>query len=182
MLTNAQINRKIAGIAQSAKAARENVQIVLIEISAHAYVNGDVTLFQRLFDATSGMNRKRIVKWIKDYGFATLTSDGVFKLNKSMRKNSDFTDGDHVIRWLTDNAREWWADEETAAQVAKELDVAKRIKSLTSQVKNAREKNTVVKVDFTELRKAQEELNAALADAENLGETGDSRMADTAAH
>jgi len=182
MLTEKQIKVKIAGVARSTKAMRENVQEILINIAGHVYVHKDVTLYQSLFDATSGMNRKRIVKWIKDHGFANVSKDGKFTLNRTMHKESDFADGEHVVKWLTANAPEWWADEESAKKIAQELDVAKRIQSLAKQVKDARENNKVVKVDFAEFRKAQQELAAALEDAEKMSNVGDSRMIDATAN
>jgi len=166
MLTMSQINTKIAGIKKSATSLRDNVHIVLVNCAAHAYVHGDVTAYEKLFEATSGMNRKRMAKWIRDFGFANIQEDGSFKLNKRMRNQTDFADGDAVIDYLEENARAWYADEESASDIARELDVAARLKSLKSQVKNAASKNTVVKVDFPEIKTAMAELAEVLAEVD----------------
>jgi hypothetical protein len=166
MLTTKQLNTKIAGVRKSTASLRQNIHEILCNAAAHAYVHGDVTAFTRLFDAASGMNRKRIAAWVRDYGFAALQKDGTFKLNKSARKKADFPDGEALVTYLMDEVRPWYADEESAAQITKELDVAKRLTSLTSQIKHASEKNTVVKVDFQAVRKAMAELDDAMRAAD----------------
>lgn len=167
MHTVSELRKKIAGIRKSATTIRDNVQIVVIETAAHAYVHGDVSLFDELFDATSGLNRKSMAKWIHKYGFANLDAEsGTFKLNKKMRRETDFADGDAVIAWLTENAPKWYEAEESAKDIAKELDVVQRLKSLTSQVKNAPSKNTVVKVDFAKLRDTVAELGEAIREVD----------------
>lgn len=160
MLSQKQLNQKIAGIRRTTSALRENIHVVLCNAAAHAYVHGDVTSFSALFDATSGVNRKRIGSWVRDNGFATLQSDGSFKLNKSMRKKADFATGDAVVEYLTNEVPAWYVDEESATQVAKELDAVARIKSLTSQITKD---GTVVKnVDFAAYRAAIADLDAAI--------------------
>ena len=163
MLTSKELNAKIAGIRKSTAALRESIQIVLVNAAAHAYIHGDVTAYTRLIDATSGMNRKRIAVWVRDYGLAILQKDGTFSLNKTARAETDFADGDAMVTYLMDEARPWYADEETPAQIAKELDVAARLKALTSQIKNASQNNTVVKVDFKAAREAIAALETVLA-------------------
>lgn len=162
MLTSKQLNQKIAGIRKSTAALRESIQEVLCNAAAHAYVHGDVTAFTRLLDATSGMNRKLIAKWVHDYGFAILQKDGSFKLNVKARKEADFKDGDAVVEYLTDEARPWYADEASAADIARELNVAARIKSLASQIKNAANKNTQVTIDAGEINAAMAMLKEAI--------------------
>jgi hypothetical protein len=163
MLSVKQLNQKIAGIRRTTAALRENIHVVLCNSAAHAYVHGDVTAFTALFDATSGVNRKRIAAWVRDNGFATLQKDGTFKVNKTMRKEADFADGDAVVEYLTNEVPAWYVEEESAAQIVKELDAVARIKSLTSQIKNAGDHNTVVKVDFNAARAALAELQEVLA-------------------
>ena len=163
MLTSKELNAKIAGIRKSAKSLRDNIQVVLTNAAAHAYIHGDVTAYDKLFAATSGVNRKAIAKWIADNGFARLNADGTFKVNKAARKDADFPFGESVVEYLTNEVPAWYQSEESAAQIARELDAVARIKSLTSQVLNASKTNTVVKVDFAAARAVLEELQTALA-------------------
>ena len=162
MLTSKQINQKIAGIRRSTASIRKNVHVVLCNAAAHAYEHGDVTAFTRLFDATSGLNRKRITKWVHAYGFAVLQKDGSFKLNKSARKDADFANGEAVVAYLL-NATPWYADEEGAEAILKELDVAKRIEGLTKQIQDAANANRRVNIDVAGVNKALSGLRDVLA-------------------
>ena len=160
MLTIKQLNQKIAGIRTSANAIRNNVQEVLVSAAAHAYVHGDVSSLDKLYAATSGLNRKRIAKWVRDNGFAKLQADGTHKLNKSMRKKGEYPDGNALVEYLTNEVPAWYVDEESASQIVKELDAVARIKSLTSQITKD---GTVVKhVDFAAYRAAIADLDAAI--------------------
>ena len=140
MLTIKELNRKVSGIKKSATTIRDNVQVVLVNASAHAYEHGDVTVFTKLFDATTGLSKERIVKWVHDYGFARLQKDGTFRVNKKMRTESDFYDGEEVVKYLTENAPKWYDNEKSAEQILKELDVTSRIASLTKAITKAEEK------------------------------------------
>ena len=162
MLTIKQINAKIASVSKRTATIRADVQTILINAAAHAYQHRDVTAFTRLFAATSGMNRKLIAKWVQDYGFAILQKDGSFKLNASAHKAADFANGEAVVVYLTENARDWFADEDDAAAIVKQLDVAARIKSLATQIKNAANKNTQVTIDATEINAAMAMLKEAI--------------------
>jgi hypothetical protein len=160
MLSIKQLNQKISGIRRTTASLRENIHVVLVNAAAHAYVHGDVTSFTKLFEATSGVNRKRIAAWVRDNGFANLDKDGSFKLNKKMRKEADFVDGDQVIEYLFNEVPAWYVNEESAAQIVNELDAVARIKSLTSQIKKG---DKVIKhVDFAAYRQAMEDLDAAI--------------------
>lgn len=108
------------------------------------------------------MKRRLIAKCVQDYGFAILQKDGSFKLNKSAHKDADFANGEDVVTYLTDNARDWFADEDNAADIVKQLDVAARIKSLASQIKNAANKNTQVTIDAGEINAAMQLLKDAI--------------------
>lgn len=160
MLTTKQLNQKIAGIRRTTAALRENIHVVLCNAAGHAYEHGDVTALSNLFEATSGVNRKRIAAWVRDNGFAMLQKDGSFKLNKQMRKEADFTDGDAVVEYLTNEVPAWYVDEESAAQIVKELDAVQRIKSLTAQI--SKDGAVIKNVDFAAYRQAMEDLDAAI--------------------
>lgn len=160
MLTKKELNQKIAGIRRTTAALRENIHVVLCNAAGHAYEHGDVTALSNLFEATSGVNRKRIAAWVRDNGFAMLQKDGSFKLNKQMRKEADFVDGDAVVEYLTNEVPAWYVDEESAAQIVKELDAVARIKSLTAQI--AKDGAVIKNVDFAAYRQAMEDLDAAI--------------------
>ena len=172
MLTLKQINARITTISNNSAKLREQIQTVLINIAAHAYVDGRVTQYQALFNATSGVNRKRMVKWIHDHGFARIQQDGSFKVNKAARKDASFDDGEAVIKYLTENAPYWFADEETAAQVKADLDVAARVQSLASQVTKAANEGRHVKVNIRDLNNALEALKGAVTNTTDSVESG----------
>lgn len=146
MLTIKELNSKVSGIRKSAKSLRDNIQTVLTNAAGHAYEHGDVTVFTKLYAATSGVNRKRMVKYIHDNCFAKLQKDGTFKVNKTARKNADFVDGDAVVEYLAD-CKAWYVDEETTAQILKDLDANQLINMAIKKIDDAREKGQVIKFD-----------------------------------
>jgi hypothetical protein len=162
MLTIKQLNPKIAGIRKSTKAMRANIQEVLIHAAANAYVSGDVTAFTKLFDATRGADQKAIAKWAQTYGFAILKAEGVFNVNKSMRRTADFADGDAVVAYL-ETQPAWFELSASAKDITKELDVNKRLEAL---LKAARVSSTVVKVDFKAARELMDALHHTLAEVD----------------
>jgi hypothetical protein len=169
MLTLKQLTPKIAGVRKSTKAMRANIQEIVIHAAANAYVSGDVTAFTKLIDATRGVDQKAIMLWIREFGFATYNTDlGAYKLNKTMRKNADFADGDAVVDYLTDEAPAWYDFQPTKKDTAKELDVTKRLENL---LKAARQSDTVVKVDFKAARELMDALHHTLAEVDRKSQT-----------
>ncbi len=151
MLTIKQLNQKVSGIRKSTSTIRDNVQLVLCNASGHAFEHGDVTVFTKLYDASTGLNKKKIVKWVHDNGFARLQADGSFKVNKAMRKSADFDNGEQVVKYLTEEVGKWYAKDETAEQILKELDVVARIQALTKAIDKAIEKGQVVKSEDADI-------------------------------
>ena len=143
MLTIKELNAKVSGIRRTAKSLRDNIQIVLANAAGHAYEHGDVTVFTKLYDATSGVNRKRMVKYIHDNCFAKLQKDGTFKLDKNARKNADFDNGDDVVAFLM-QGKAWYVDEGTASQILRELDVNQLAVILAKKIADAEEKGQPV--------------------------------------
>lgn len=133
MLSKKEIAQKISGIRTSSAAIRSNVQLVLVNIAGHAYEHGDVSMYDKLFDACSGLNRKRIASWASKHGFARVTKSG-FKLNKAAQKDAQFNTAEDVINYLTDNAPMWYEDEESMSQVARAVNLAARIDAITALV------------------------------------------------
>ena len=144
MLTQKQLSVKIAGIAKSAKSLRDNIQIVLTSAAAWAYVHGDVTAYDKLFAATSGVNRKKMVKWISEHGFARLDASGSFKVNKAARKEADFADGVEVVKYLTDHVPAWYVGEESAKQLARDADIQQLVAALLKRLDDTEEKGAKV--------------------------------------
>lgn len=145
MLTIKEINKKIAGVKKSATTIRDNVQVILCNASAHAYEHGDVTSFTKLFNATTGLNKKNMVKWVHENGFARLQKDGTFKLNKKMRNETQFDNGEAVVAYLTTEAKKWYENEDSADQILKALDVTGRITALAKAIDKAVENGQEVK-------------------------------------
>jgi hypothetical protein len=160
MLTVKQLNRKVAGIRKSTSTIRDNVQVVLCNASGHAFEHGDVTVFTKLYEASTGLNKKKIVKWVHDNGFARLQADGTFKVNRAMRKSADFDNGEQVVKYLTNEVDKWYTKDETAEQILKELDVVARIQSLVKQIDTAVEKGQVIKSEDADI--ALRVLNAKI--------------------
>lgn len=175
MLSVKQLNNRIVTIAKNSAKLRDQIQDVLIQTAGHAYEHGDVRGFERLFAATSGANRKKMTAWIHEYGFARIQKDGSFKVNKASRKDAEFASGDELIDYLTENAPEWYADEESAAQVKADLNVASRVQSLASQIDKANAEGRHIKVDYKEVHNALEALKGAIA---NTGDSLDAGAAD----
>jgi len=148
MLTNKQLNQKIAGVKKATAALRENVHEILVNAAGHAYAHGDVTAYTRLFDAMSGADRHAVARWVAEFGFAKLDkSSGAFKLNKAARKNADFADGEAVVAYLTENVDPWYAFAKSKESVASDLDMEKQIQNLIKRTRKAieeGERNVVV--------------------------------------
>ena len=128
----------IKNVAANDKKLRDTIQSCLVDIAAHVYVHGDVTLYDRLFEAARASNRKAMMKWVYEYGFARFDHKaGAFKVNATQRKEAVFVDGDEVIEYLS-SQRPWYEDVESVQQVASALDVAKRLESLARQIDKAK--------------------------------------------
>ena len=164
MLSSKELTPKIDSIRKSTKAMRLSIQEVLIHSAANAYASGDVTSFDKLIAATRGVNQKAIMAWVRDYGFATYKSEaGAYSLNKTMRKNADFADGDAVVEYLTNEVPAWYELQATTETIARELDVNKRLESL---IKSMREGKNVVKVDFMAARQLMDVLQHELSEVD----------------
>ena len=87
------IKAQITAIGNRNKTLRSMIQSTLCEISAHVYEHGDVTLFTQLLDSVKGQDRKAMIDWIEEYGFAKIKSEGTFGLNKKAKEDADFADG-----------------------------------------------------------------------------------------
>ena len=162
MFTQKQLVPKIASVRKSTKAMRVSIQEILVHAAGIAYQHGNVTSFTKLIESTRGADQKAIMRWIREYGFATFNTDkGAYNLNKTMQKREDFADGDAVVAYLTNEVPAWYELQATTKAIAKELDVTKRLESL---LKATRETGTVVKVDFKAARELMDALHHELAE------------------
>lgn len=142
MLTSKQINTRIAGIKRSAKAIRENIQTVLVNIAGHAYEHGDVTALTKLLDATQGVDKDAILKFAVEHCFIVVKQDKI-ALNKSARKNADFASGADVVEYLAENAPNWYDKAVTTEQAVKALDIDSALKALAKRIAKADELKTI---------------------------------------
>lgn len=161
LLKTSEITSKISGIKRTTKALRANIQTVLVNSAAHVYEHGDVTLYAKLFDATSGANRKLLVKWIEAYGFARIQKDGTFKKNKKATAEADFNGKKEVaFAYLNEHAPLWHEKESDAPAIARELNLVKRMQSLIASAE--KDDATVTPVDLDEYRKLREQLDEVM--------------------
>ena len=166
MLTSKEFIARVTAFGQSTAAMREEMQDLLCVSAAHAYQHGDVTFFDRLFAAASGLNRKRAVRWVRKYGFATQSADGAFKLDKASRAAADFADADACYEWLKANATAWYQDEQTMEEIARDLDVVARINAIAKEIDKVRKHESKtysgVKLDATAILDAWNGLKRSL--------------------
>jgi hypothetical protein len=159
MLTSKQLNSKIAGIKRSTSAIRKNIHEVLCNAAGHAYEHGDVTFYDRLIEATSGVNQKRIATWIKDNGFAVWNKEEErYNVNKSARDKADFADGFAVAMHLFTEVAPWYEDTKVKTPDQKALDIDTALQSLVKRIGNA---NDLRKIDTATLQARFEEIVGA---------------------
>lgn len=181
MLTKSQIKSRIATVSRQDQRLRDSIQTVLVNIAGHAFEHGDVTMYDMLMGAMRGANRKVVVKWIADNGFARLdASTGTFKLNKAARRNADFADGSACVEYLETEGPKWFDDVETAQQIAKALDVAKRIESVANSVENAIKDGKAVELNEIAIHKALRHLQDTLTQINNARNEANGGVAKTA--
>lgn len=137
MLSKSQITTKIASISRRRATINKDIHVVLCNIAGHVFDHGDFTAISRLLDATTGMDKKAIIKWATDYCFVRISEDGKVSINKSARKTADFTNGEAVVSYLTDTAP-WYESAMTTEQAVKELDELKRLESLIKSLEKAK--------------------------------------------
>ncbi len=163
MLTKKQIASKISGVKSRNATLRQDIQTILNNIAGHAFQHGDVTQYDDLLSAVVGQDRHAIVRWMGEYGFATLdTETAKAKVQKKARKTADFEHGEAVTKWLGENATPWWEMVASKAQVANDLDAAASVKALAKRIAKAPENGRGVLVKDTQLDEAMAELQKVL--------------------
>lgn len=113
MLTAKQLGTKIGGIRKSSEAIRKNVHEVLCNAAGYAFQDGDVTYFTRLIDATTGINQKRIQRWIATNGLASWSAKkNQYVVNKAARKEAQakYDDAHAYCMYLFTEVEQWHID------------------------------------------------------------------------
>ena len=113
MLTSKQLGTKIGGIRKSSEAIRKNVHEVLCNSAGYAFKDGNVGYFTRLIDATTGVNQKRIQRWITTNGLATWNKKtNQYNINKKARKEAQaqYDDAHAYCMYLFTEVEQWHID------------------------------------------------------------------------
>ena len=122
--TNKRVKKQINSIKTRNKTLRDMIQSTLCEIAAHAYQHGDVTLYDVLLDAVRGQDRKALIDWIEEYGFARMRSDkGTFgSVSQSTKEAAGYADGQALFDEYTapeTTIKPWYDFVKSVQQIAK---------------------------------------------------------------
>ncbi len=167
LLTQKQINTKTNGIVSRAKHLSADVQTVMIHQAGHALESGDVRAMNRLVEATTKvLDRKALIKFAVEYCLVQIKADGTFKVNKARRDTAvkDYVSGEAFVQHLEATAPQWDDMRAKPEDIAKELDVAKRLESIAKAIINAakNDSNTNVVFNVKSFNTALENINSAL--------------------
>jgi hypothetical protein len=172
MLTQSEIVSRINEVKTSQAVLNEDIQELCINVIGHAMQHGDVTLGDRLLDATKGSNQKAIMTYLKTFGPFSLDAEmGTFKLNKKFRNEHVFNE-----QALTDGVK-WYNFVPSKKQVMASFDLGKRLISLIKQAKEkkAEGQDVVAYEAISYLETAIAKYNSDLAEARRtLAEKGSS--------
>ena len=161
MLTTKELNRKVAGIRRSSAAIRENIHVVLVNLAGHAYEHGDVSVAVNLLNATKGVDKVAIVKYLRDSCFTLVKSDGSVKLNKKARAEADFVDGDAVVTHLNTEVQPWYEEAVTTEKAASIVDYEKMLANAIKKIEKSDAEN-VKDYNADTLRELTGRLESAL--------------------
>jgi len=161
MLTTKELNRKVAGIRRSSAAIRENIHVVLVNLAGHAYEHGDVSVAVNLLNATKGVDKVAIVKYLRDNCFTLVKSDGSVKLNKKARAEADFVDGDAVVTHLNTEVQPWYEEAVTTEKAASIVDYEKMLANAIKKIEKSDAEN-VKDYNADTLRELTGRLESAL--------------------
>jgi hypothetical protein len=134
--TNKRIAKQIKSIAGRNKTLRNMIQSTLCEIAAHAYQHGDVTHYNTLLDAIRGQDRKAIIDWIEEYGFARIRPDGTFGKAKAAVDAADYADAQAVFDDYTapdTTIKPWFDFVKSVQQIAKDMTMPQLLNALMAK-------------------------------------------------
>lgn len=161
LLEKSKINAIIGRIGKSSKSIRDNIQTVIAHTAGHTYQYGDCTMFDKLYAATNGVNRKRMVKYIEANGFAKLKNDGTFSTSRKKRREADFADGAAVVEYLMSQPA-WYVEADEAPKIRKDLDILAAIDKLNEKITKGKATGNVVKVEFADVKEKLQQLQEAI--------------------
>ena len=158
MLDNKAINKKISSIKKSTTTVRANVQEVLCNVAGHAYEHGDVRGFDKLLAVSTGLSKRKIIRWVHEYGFARYNKKtGNFSVNKKMKNEIHFGNGANtkdsstaVVTHLTKESINWYDMTGNASTEDKPLDITQSIVALRKRIEKAIENGQEIKSDDVE--------------------------------
>jgi len=134
--TNKRIAKQIKSIAGRNKTLRNMIQSTLCEIAAHAYQHGDVTHYNTLLDAIRGQDRKALIDWIEEYGFARIRPDGTFGKAKAAVDAADYADAQAVFDDYTapdTTIKPWFDFVKSVQQIAKDMTMPQLLNALMAK-------------------------------------------------
>lgn len=176
MLTLKQIDAKITSIKKRKITWNDDVQTVMVNLAAHAYVHGDVSKFGPLLSACKGADQKAIVGYVREFCFTNVTiakGEVSVSLNKKAHKEADFADGDAVIAHL-EQERKWYDAAISTEDAVRELDAMKSLESLLKRIQSSSSVKYHTRDEFEEMANklwdAQELANSKAVDAELAAE------------
>jgi len=135
--TNKRVKKQIGSIKTRNATLRKMIQSTLNEIAAHAYQHGDVTLFDQLLDAVRGQDRKALIDWIEEYGFARIRPEGTFGKNKTAVDAADFADAQAVYDAYSaadTTVIPWFDFVKSVKQIAKNMSAPQLLNALMAKL------------------------------------------------
>ena len=137
--TNKRVKKQINSIKTRNKTLRDMIQSTLCEIAAHAYQHGDVTLYDVLLDAVRGQDRKALIDWIEEYGFARMRSDkGTFgSVSQSTKEAAGYADGQALFDEYTapyTTIKPWYDFVKSVQQIAKNMTAPQLLNALMTKL------------------------------------------------
>ena len=143
---------------QPATTIRSNIQMALCNVAGHAYECGDVSAFDRLLAVSTGLSKRKIIRWVHEYGFARYNEKtGNFSVNKKMKNATHFGNGANtkdsstaVVTHLTKESINWYDMTGNASTEDKPLDITQSIVALRKRIEKAIENGQEIKSDEVE--------------------------------
>ena len=137
---------------------RSNTQMALCNAAGHAYEYGDVSAFDRLLAASTGLSKSKIIRWVHKYGFARYNEKtSNFSVNKKMKNEMHFGNGANtkdsstvVVTYLTKESINWYDMTGGASTEDKPLDITQSIVALRKRIEKAIENGQEIKSDGAE--------------------------------
>ena len=181
--TNKRVKKQIGSIKTRNATLRKMIQSTLNEIAAHAYQHGDVTLFDQLLNAVRGQDRKALIDWIEEYGFARIRPEGTFGKNKTAVDAADFADAQAVYDAYSaadTTVKPWFDFVKSVEQIAKDMTAPQLLNALMAKLAEHADPNSELeakgKVRNNVVWGEAHEWDHALANAAHVAQQIQGRM------